>query len=142
MSTLSVRYGARQQTKNPNTAAEVLLWTNPNPATARSSLDATLSQSIRNFSRIRIAYSYNTGSESASYSAFFPVLLAGGDYMFPSGTTAQRMVIGLNNASGNHYVRLAYVVDDTTIHFMNAYRVNASGNTNTNLIPWYIYGIK
>ncbi len=141
-----MRYGSKAETKKTTgtepTETETLLWENDSPSTARSSLNATLSQSLQNFQKIRVEYSYNTSSESASYYVVFPVKNASGTYMFPSGTTAQRMCIGLNNASGNQYVRLAYVVDDTTIHFMNAYRVNASGNTNTNLIPWFIYGIK
>lgn len=121
---------------------ETLIWTNPSTGTARSSLDATLSQSLQNFEKIRVEYAYNTSSSSADYYVVFPVMNKGGtNYMFPSGNSQQRMCIGLNNASGNAYVRQFYVSNDTTIHFNNAYRVNASGNTNTNLIPWKIYGI-
>ena len=132
----------RLETVTGTEPTETLLWTNDSPSTARSSLNATLSQSLQNFQKIRVEYSYNTSSESASFYVVFPVKNASGTYMFPSGNTAQRMSIGLNNASGNAFVRQFYVSDDTTIHFNNAYRVNASGNTNTNLIPWFIYGIK
>lgn len=126
----------------PTPETEVLLWTNPNTGTARTSLDATLSESLQNYKKIRIQYAYNTGSSESPYSAIFPIFREDGTtYMFPSGNSQQRMCIGLNNASGNAFVRQFYVSNDTTIHFNNAYRVNASGNTNTNLIPWKIYGI-
>lgn len=148
MSTLAVRYGRTAESKKKTAGdtpayTETLLWTNPNTSTARTSLDATLSESLRGYKYVRIQYSYNTSSTSAPFSVIFPIFKADGEtYMFPSGTQQQRMVIGLNNASGNVYIRNSCVTSDTVIHFANAHRVNASGNTNTNLIPWYIYGIK
>lgn len=143
MTALAVRYGTKADTGKGTGAktTETLLWTNPSPTTARSSLDATLSQSLQNFQKIRVEYAYNTGSSDAPYYVVFPVKDANGDYMFPTGSAKQRMSIGLNNASSNNFVRQFYVADDTTIHFNNASRVNAAGTTNTNLIPWNIYGI-
>lgn len=143
MTALAVRYGTISDRNKSGGAktTETLLWTNPSPTTARSSLDATLSQSLQNFQKIRVEYAYNTGSSDAPYYVVFPVKDANGDYMFPTGSAKQRMSIGLNNASSNNFVRQFYVADDTTIHFNNASRVNAAGTTNTNLIPWNIYGI-
>lgn len=143
MSVLAVKYGRtadRGKVTGGEKTTETLLWENPSTSTARSSLDATLSQSLQNFQKIRVEYAYNTSTDGEFY-AVFPVKDANGDYMFPSGSGKQRMCIGLNNASGNPFVRQFYVSSDTLIHFNNAYRVNTSGNTNTNLIPWKIYGI-
>ena len=152
MSTISVRYGTPAKSKKKAggdtpgpapTPTETLLWTNPNTSTARSSLTCSLSDSLENYKSIRIEYAYNTSSSAAPYYVTYPIFREDGTtYMFPSGNTQPRMCIGLNSASGNAFVRQSYVSNDTTIHFNNAYRVNASGNTNTNLIPWYIYGIK
>lgn len=143
MTALAVRYGTISDRNKSGGAktTETLLWTNPSPTTARSSLDATLSQSLQNFQKIRVEYAYNTGSSDAPYYVVFPVKDANGDYMFPSGSGKQRMSLGLNNASSHAFTRHFYVSDDTTIHFNNAYRVNTSGNTSSNLIPWNIYGI-
>ena len=143
MSALSVRYGRRQDLNSGKgtKTTETLLWTNPNTSTARSSLDATLSQSLSNFQKIRVEYAYNTSSASADFYVVFPVKDANGDYMFPTGSGKQRMSLGLNNASSHAFVRQFYVSSDTLIHFNNAYRINTSGNTNSNLIPWNIYGI-
>jgi hypothetical protein len=141
---LAVRYGKQAERgigAGGEKTTETLLWENSNTSTARSSLDATLSQSLQNFQKIRVEYSYNTGSSNADYYVVFPVKDANGDYMFPSGNGKQRMNVGLNSASGNGYVRYFYVTSDTVIHFGSAYRINASGNNNANLIPWKIYGI-
>ncbi len=139
-----MRYGsgntANRTEAGGEKTTETLLWENSNTSTARSSLDATLSQSLQNFQKIRVEYAYNTSTDGEFY-AVFPVKDADGQYMFPTGTGKQRMCIGLNNASGNPFVRQFYVSSDTLIHFNNAYRVNTSGNTNSNLIPWKIYGI-
>lgn len=143
MSALSVRYGRSQDLNSGKgtKTTETLLWTNPNTSTARSSLDATLSQSLSNFQKIRVEYAYNTSSASADFYVVFPVKDANGEYMFPSGTAKQRMSIGLNNVSSNNFARQFYVENDTTIHFNNASRLNASGTSSTALIPWNIYGI-
>lgn len=143
MSALAVRYGTISDRNKSGGAktTETLLWTNPSPTTARSSLDATLSQSLQNFQRIRVEYAYNNAAASAEYYVVFPVKDASGDYMFPTGSGKQRMSIGLNNVNSVNITRQFYVTDDTTIHFNNAYRVNDSGSSNTALIPWNIYGI-
>ena len=143
MTALAVRYGTISDRNKSGGAktTETLLWTNPSPTTARSSLDATLSQSLQNFQRIRVEYAYNNSAASAEYYVVFPVKDANGDYMFPTGSGKQRMSIGLNNVNSVNITRQFYVTDDTTIHFNNAYRVNGSGSSNTALIPWNIYGI-
>ena len=123
---------------------ETLLWTNTSPTTARSSLDCTLSENIDGFTYIRVEYAYNNeAGQTPRFHVVFPVMnQAGTNYAFPSGNSTQRMCIGLNNASGNAFVRQGYVNSATSIHWNNAYRVNTSGSTNGNLIPWYIYGLK
>lgn len=143
MTSLAVRYGKRAETENgARTPSDVLLWTNPNTSTSRSSLDATLSQSLQNFSKIRVEYAYSTSSASADYYVVFPVFGKDGSYMFASGRSQQNMSLSFYPASGNRATRIFYVSSDTVIHFNNTTRIGTSGNLASNLIPWKIYGIK
>jgi hypothetical protein len=142
MSVLAVRYGFKDRGKGTGEqTTETLLWSNPNTATSRSSLDATLSQSIKNFQRIRVEYAWNTSASSPAYHAVYPVYSSDGDYMFPAGRSKAKMAIAQYPSSGNLLARTFQVTNETTIHFNNASRLNASGTSATSLIPWYIYGI-
>lgn len=142
MTSLAVRYGKRAEPENgARTPPDVLLWTNPNTSTSRSSLDATLSQSIKNFQRIRVEYAWSTSSTSAVYHAVYPVYSSDGEYMFPAGRSKAKMAIAQYPSSGNLLARTFQVTNETTIHFNNASRLNASGTSATSLIPWHIYGI-
>ena len=121
---------------------EILLWTNSSTSATFAGKDITLSDSLQNYKYIKIYYSYNNNASTTNYFVIFPIFKSDGTYMFPSGDEAHRMAINLINNAGNSFSRTIYVKDDTTLHFNNANRISASGNTNTYLIPWWVYGIK
>ena len=124
-------------------AKETLLWNNKSTSSSFEGQDIDLSDSLQNYTKIKVYYSYNNNASTSNYYVIFPIFKSNGiDYQFPSGKEALRMTISLINNAGDSFSRPLYVKDDTTLHFNNANRISASGNTNTYLIPWYIYGIK
>lgn len=126
-------------------ARETLLWTNSATA-AKSSIECTLSDSLRNYTSVKVVYSYNSTSEAAyenTYKLFRDETdgtLA--DYYHAKGNSKQRLGLVLNSGSGNIFVRGGYVDSDTKIIFGSAYRANATKTDNNLLIPHYIYGVK
>lgn len=113
------------------------LWRNSNTGTSFSDQTVTLSQSMANFSYIRIAFNVKTSSSENIW-----ILIHRGDFQSCTGDDAGRFAMA-GNASGTIYARYCRYVSATQIAFSTAYKVAASshGTSAAYLIPVEISGV-
>lgn len=124
------------------TPTETLIWENPNPSASFADQDVTLTSGVSNFTSLRVEF-YRTTSDRAYICTFsFPVMLPGGtNYMYRTGNSNPKIALSWVTSGGDAYARQGAISSDTKFHFYANRRLNASGTTNTHMIPYRIYGV-
>lgn len=118
---------------------ETSLWTNSSPTSAFASQTVSLSESIENFDYIKIKFKYANGYDIFST----PIVLVSDFKTFQANS--QRSGAGMGgifDASNNMYARSYWYVNNTSVQFSAAYRLNSTTAYNDNLIPMEISGLK
>ena len=113
------------------------LWRNSNSGASVSGQQITLSQSMANFSYLRVAYNVKTSSSENIW-----CLIHRGDFQSCTGDDKGRWAIGAFISSAL-YTRTMRYDSDTQINISTAYKnaTNAHGTSNAYLIPVEISGV-
>lgn len=146
---LAVKYGTpaqgnkKENGDSPTPPTPVLLWTNPDPSSSFAEQDVTLSDSVANYSKMRVEF-YRTTTDRAYLGTFdFPVMLPdNSDYMYATGASKLKIALSWWTSGSDAYARQGAIKSDTVFHFFANRRINTSGTTNTHMIPYKLYGIR
>lgn len=117
---------------------ETVLWTNPSPSSNFSAQTITLSQSMSDFDMLRFEIRTHVSSPTTSKSIYVPLSYFNST---SSGANAYKLVLGVYQFT-NLYARETYKSSDTQIYISEARRLNASGTSTDQTIPYKIYGVK
>lgn len=114
---------------------ETVLWTNSSP-TSSYSTGTPIVSSMTGYDFIKIVYRKST-SNTTEISFIVPLST------FKNMTnTSGSNYLGAGYRDTNSYCRPTYYSSATVVSFSNCTRLGASGNSNTNLIPYKVIGIK
>lgn len=119
--------------------AETTLWTNSSPTSAFAGQTVNLSESIDNYDYIKVKFKYANGYDIFST----PIVLVSDFKTYQANS--QRSGAGMGgifDASNNMYSRCYWYVNNTSVQFSAAYRLNSTTQYNDNLIPIEISGLK
>lgn len=119
--------------------SETVLWTNPDTSVDFGAQVVTLSDSLDNYSYIKINYRYNKGSGTESIS----IIISVDDFKKTSVRPGHKCSITvLDNTYW--YTRYYWYTSSTTVQIYPCYRTSSNGMTQTNnvVIPNYISGLK
>ena len=129
-------YSSTSKTPSSSVTA-TSLWRNSNSGASFSGQQITLSQSMANFSYLRVAYNVKTSSSENIW-----CLIHRGDFQSCTGDDKGRWAIGAFISSAL-YTRTMRYDSDTQINISTAYKnaTNAHGTSNAYLIPVEISGV-
>ena len=117
---------------------ETSLWTNPSPTSTFASQTVSLSESIENFEYIKVKFKYANGYDI--YSS--PIVLVSEFKTFKADSQRSGLGTGgIFDASNNMYSRCYWYINNTSVQFGAAYRLNSTTAYNDNLIPIEILGL-
>ena len=118
---------------------EKTLWTNSSPTSNQSDTTITLSESYKNFNKIRIYYRLST-SKSTTYNIDVPIAILSASV---SGVASSpRVLVGSIDTSGNYnLVRSIFSVSNTSLKIGSTYITNGTGSMNNYTIVTKIAGI-
>ena len=114
---------------------ETVLWTNNSPTSTFAGQTITLSDSLDNYTYVKIKYRIST-SVSTESSAIVPV-----SEFVRMTQTSNTFKIGTGSFESSTYVRTAYYGSATTIVFNNGYQLGSTSQANGKLIPVSVIGI-
>ena len=122
--------------------SETTLWTNPNTSATFGATDVTLSESIQNYTHIKIYVAFGNAT-SGQLDIVWSVLMPVSDFLGVTTSSASgRQLFTLTEitASSAFRYRNTYYKGDTTVGFSQCYE---SGTVkNQQLIPLSIVGCK
>ena len=116
-------------------STETVLWTNNSPTSTFAGQTITLSDSLDNYTYVKIKYRIST-SVSTESSAIVPV----SEFVHMT-QTSDTFKIGTGSFDSSTYVRTAYYGSATTIVFNNGYKLGSTSQANGMLIPVSVIGI-
>lgn len=116
-------------------STETVLWTNNSPTSSFSGQTITLSNSLDNYTYVKIKYRIST-SVSTESSVIVPV-----SEFVRMTQTSNTFKIGTGSFDSSTYVRTAYYDSATTIAFNNGYKLGSTSQANGMLIPVSVIGI-
>jgi len=116
-------------------STETVLWTNNSPTSTFAGQTITLSDSLDNYTYVKIKYRIST-SVSTESSAIVPV----SEFVHMT-QTSNTFKIGTGSFNSSTYVRTAYYGSATTIVFNNGYQLGSTSQANRMLIPVSVIGI-
>ncbi len=121
---------------------ETTLWTNSSPTSSFDAQTVTLSQSMANFTYLKIKFASSTSYYSDSYCSSIIVSVTD----FKKSTEAQwKPIVGLVTkiqSSGGNRCRRAFYSSNTQVEFSAANQISGTTTTNTSCIPISIVGMK
>lgn len=119
--------------------SETQLWSNSSPSSDFAGNSISLSQSVSNFTYIKIVYAANK-SEASSYNG---IVIIPPSMLLNSGTKNYAEVnLGGQNSNGVKYARRITGASSTSITFGACGQVDSTTRANSHCIPLKVYGLK
>ena len=122
--------------------SETTLWTNPNTSVSFASTDVTLSESIQNYTHIKVYVAFGNAA-AGQLDIVWSILMPVSDFLgaTTSGASGRQLFTPTEITQGGGFrYRNAYYKGDTTVGFSQCYESGTAKNQQ--LIPLRIAGVK
>lgn len=120
--------------------SETTLWTNPNTSASFIATDVTLSESIQNYTHIKVYVAFGN-AVAGQLDIVWSILMPVSDFVDVITSGAQLFTLTERSSGGAFRNRNVYYKGDTTVGFAQCYE-NSSTAKNQQLIPLRIVGCK
>ena len=115
---------------------ETVLWTNPSPDSNFAGQTITLSESIDNFDYIKV-----TAKKAYNNSTFYTAFIVTPENFKKTLSSLGSDRVEISFTIAGDYTRRVLYVDNTSVNFSLAYKLGASGTSQSYAIPLEILGL-